>query len=172
MSSVSTVKYKVLINGRPKKMIAPTRGLSQSGPLSPYLFIMCAKGLNSMLNGAEQQGLIQGATVTKGGISVNHLLFADDCILYLKAFRFDWEKIQKILHIYEKGSSQTFNRQKSSILFSKTTTTSNKQQVIQVIGDFICGNNSNYLGLPTLVGHSKYNTFRGLKERVWQRIHN
>lgn len=29
-----------------------------------------------------------------------------------------------------------------------------------------------YLGLPTLVGRSKYNTFRGIKERVWMKLNN
>lgn len=158
----TTVKYKVLVNGRPKKMIALTKGLRQGDPLSPYLFIMCAEGLSSMLNGAEQQRLIQGATITKGGTNINHLLFADDYILYSKATRSDWEKIQEILYTYEKRSGQTLNLQKSSILFSKATTESDKQQVIQATGSFIYGNYSNYLGLPALVGRSKYNTCMGI----------
>lgn len=171
VSCVSTVKYIVLVNGRPKKMIAPTRGLHQGDPLLPYLFIMCVEGLSSMLNGAKQQRLIKGETITKGGANINHLLFVDDYILYSKAIRSDWEKIQEILYTYEKGLGQTLNHQNSSILFSKATTESDKQQVIQAIGNFICGNYNNYLGLPTLVGRSKYNTFRDLKERVWQSIH-
>lgn len=34
----------------------------------------------------------------------------------------------------------------------------------------LCGNYSKYLGLPIVVERSKYNTFRCLKEKVWQRI--
>lgn len=34
------------------------------------------------------------------------------------------------------------------------------------------GDLEKYLGLPTMVGRSKYNSFRGVKERIWSRIQN
>ncbi|KAF5463140.1 hypothetical protein F2P56_019079 [Juglans regia] len=34
----------------------------------------------------------------------------------------------------------------------------------------VCGSYERYLGLPALVGRSKYNSFKVLKDRVWQRI--
>lgn len=58
-----------------------------------------------MLNRTEQEGSIQGATIMRGGTSINHFLFTDDCILCSRATKDDWEKIQAILTLYKKGLS-------------------------------------------------------------------
>ena len=49
MKCITTGSYSILVNGEPKGMIKPSRGLRQRDPLSPYLFLFCAKGLNALL---------------------------------------------------------------------------------------------------------------------------
>lgn len=46
MLCVIVVHYKILVNGDLTDVFLPTRGLRQSDNLSPYLFIVCAKGLS------------------------------------------------------------------------------------------------------------------------------
>ncbi|XP_035547318.1 secreted RxLR effector protein 78-like [Juglans regia] len=82
MKCVSVVSYVALINGKPGSKIQPSRGLRQGDPLSPYLFILCAEGLSSLLNQSDIKGITKGITVSRVRIRVNHLLFADDCILF------------------------------------------------------------------------------------------
>ena len=46
---VSTIPYSILLNGRPGEFFKPHRGLRQGDPLLPYLVVICAEGLSSLL---------------------------------------------------------------------------------------------------------------------------
>ena len=49
MSCLQPVSYFVLLNGQPVGNIKPSRGLCQGDPLSPYLFLLGAMGLQSLI---------------------------------------------------------------------------------------------------------------------------
>lgn len=40
------------------------------------------------------------------------------------------------------------------------------------MGARVSGDLEKYLGLPTILGRSKYASFKCIKERVWTKIHN
>ena len=71
-----------IVNGKEVRPIIPSRGLRQCDPLSPYLFILCAKGLSSLIRKHEKAGLIHGVKVAGGAPMVSHLFFADDSFLF------------------------------------------------------------------------------------------
>ena len=85
MLCVSTVRYNVIRNGKEVGPIIPSRGLRQGDPLSPYLFILCAEGLSSLIRRQENVGLIHGVKVARGAPMVSHLFFADDAFLFFRA---------------------------------------------------------------------------------------
>lgn len=64
------------------------------------------------------------------------------------------------------------NEQKTVVFFSSNTTVSVKTSMLEVTGGRIYDNKDHYLGLPVLVGRSKYNSLRWIKEKVWQHITN
>ncbi|KAF5481359.1 hypothetical protein F2P56_002016 [Juglans regia] len=172
MKCVTTVSYSVLINGSPGSRFLPLRGLRQGDPLSPYLFILCAEGLSALLNHSDSRGHTRGVTVARGGTRINHLLFADDCILFGRAVAGEWIKIQELLLKYEKASGQFLNKEKTAIFFSSNSRNEEKRKILEQGGSVMKGSYEKYLGLPPVVGKSKYNTFRGIKERVWKKISN
>lgn len=59
MNCVTSVTYKIKVNGEYTQQILPQRGLRQGDPLSPYLFILCAEGLSAMLQKAEKRGRLK-----------------------------------------------------------------------------------------------------------------
>ena len=74
MECISSVQYRVLLNGQPKGHIIPQRGLRQGDPLSPYLFIMCTEALIVNIKKAEREKLLTGNTA-RACPPISHLLF-------------------------------------------------------------------------------------------------
>ncbi|XP_042980139.1 uncharacterized protein LOC122310310 [Carya illinoinensis] len=172
MQCVSSVTYSVMVNEQSGRVIKPTRGIRQGDPISPYLFILCAEGLSNLINKAETRCEIQGVAIAKGGTRVSHLLFADDCVIFGRAKRDEWYKIHGLLDTYGKASGQQLNLQKTTIFFSSNTAESMRQDVQRAARVPVCGSYEKYLDLPAMVGRSKYNSFRIIKERVWAKLHN
>ena len=70
---VSSVQYRVLLNGQPRGLIIPQRGLRQGDPLSPYLFIMCTEALISNIKKVEQMKQLTGMKVARACPTISHL---------------------------------------------------------------------------------------------------
>ena len=84
---ISTVRMKVLVNGTPTEFFSTFRGLRQGDPLSPYLFVLMMEAFSNLISRVEEKGFIRGFKVMgrRGeGVSVSHLLFADDTFLFLR----------------------------------------------------------------------------------------
>lgn len=58
MPCLKSMSYSILLNGQPYGYIKPSKGLHQGDLLSPYLFLLCAMGLQSLLHKAEVEGSI------------------------------------------------------------------------------------------------------------------
>ena len=121
MECVTTVSYSIMVNGEPKGLIKPSRGLRQGDPLSPYLFLFCAEGLNALLRQAAATGDIHGFSLCRNGPKLTHLFFADDCLIFCRSTLEECAKIQELLAGYEAASGQMINREKTTLFFSKNT---------------------------------------------------
>ena len=124
MMCITTVSYSLLINGEPFGKITPSRGIRQGDPISPYLFLLCSEGLHALIENAAQAGLIRGISICRNGPRLTHLFFADDSLIFCRASIQECIHIQSILSEYEAASGQKLNREKTTLFFSKATSTS------------------------------------------------
>ncbi|XP_062162097.1 uncharacterized protein LOC133869155 [Alnus glutinosa] len=172
MACVRSVHYSVLVNGNLVGDIRPSRGIRQGDPISPYLFLICAEVLSSLLTQAEQKGIITGVPTSPKGPKISHLFFADDSILFCKSNYVEWRRLLKILGIYEAGSGQKLNLEKTTIFFSRNTSLSRRAEILNLSGLTEARRFDTYLGLPALIGRSKNQAFQSIKERVGQKLTN
>lgn len=87
ISSISTVTYLLLINGKPGISFHPSSGLRQRDLLSSYIFLMCAEWQSCLINNEKQKWEIQGLVVAKRGASISHILFVNSIIMFYKAIQ-------------------------------------------------------------------------------------
>ena len=152
MSCIRSVSYSVLFNGAPVGNIKLSRGLRYGDPLSLYLFLLCAIGLQGLLHTVESEGLIRGVSICCNGPRVSHLFFADDSVLFCRAKEFECQVILDILATYEKGFGQKINKDKTNLFFSSNTDPGLQIHIQQLLGVPSIKNYEKYLGLPALVG--------------------
>lgn len=82
---------------------------------------------------------------------ISHLLFADDCIVFLEASQRGAVRLQQILHIYSQGSGQLVNKEKFAIFFSQNCDDNMKKEVLETLDIPNEALAEKYLGLPTTV---------------------
>ncbi|CAN1745807.1 LINE-1 retrotransposable element ORF2 protein [Linum perenne] len=170
MLCVRSVKYSVLINTHKTESFVPERGLRQGCPLSPFLFIICAEGLSSMIRRESDLGHIHGVRVCRGAPLVSHLLFADDSFFFFRAEFEEARRMRLLFDKYANASGQLINFDKSAIFFSKSTHVMLQDGISHVLGVHVPFDRGKYLGMPSVVGRNKRVAFQYVKDRVWERI--
>jgi len=162
----------MLVNGNVTSQIIPGRGLRQGDPLSPYLFIICAEGLSTLIRKDEAMGEINGVKICNNAPIISHLLFADDCFLFFRANVDQTSKMRAILSTYERASGQVVNLQKSEIFCSRNVLTTDHNNIASILGVQVVLGTGKYLGLPYMIGRSKKSTFSFIKDRIWKKINS
>ena len=104
------------------------------------------------------------------GPRISHLFFADDSLIFGRATESEAMEIQRILKVYETSFGQQLNCHKTSLYFNPNTNDGIKEKVKTMFGAQVIKPHEAYLGLPSLVGRSKNNTFAQLKQRVANKV--
>jgi hypothetical protein len=156
MACVLSVKYKIRFNNQETESFTPSRGLRQGDPLSPYLFLVCAEGLSSLLAHREEVRGIEGVRVCRNAPSVSHLLFADDSLIFMKADMINATSLRHVLDQYYASSGQMVSQAKCSIFFSPNMDPNIRAGVCTKLNIMTEAIYDKYLGFPALVGIDKY----------------
>lgn len=63
LSLISTTLFSILINGIPSQPFSPSRGIRKGDPLSPFLFVLMAKGLGRHIKHALLSQHLKGLSI-------------------------------------------------------------------------------------------------------------
>ncbi|XP_071712395.1 uncharacterized protein [Rutidosis leptorrhynchoides] len=147
LACLKSTSISILVNGSPTKEFNISWGVRQGDPLSPFLFILAAEGLNILAKAATEKGLFKGVEIGVDKIIVSHLQYAYDTI-----FIGDWNRdnvysIHNLLKCFELASGLKVDFHKSS-LFGIGASLEEVGHVATILGCQIGKLPFVYLGLP------------------------
>jgi len=105
----------VLVNGSPTKQFKPKRGLRQGDPLAPFLFLIVAEGLASLVRATVSKGHYEGVKVGLNSVGINLLQFMDDTLFFCQPTYKCIMVVKTILQCFELVSGLKVNFHKSSV---------------------------------------------------------
>ncbi|CAM8886477.1 unnamed protein product [Rhodiola kirilowii] len=146
MACVSSIKYSVLVNGSLEGYFGSRRGLRQGDPISPYLFSLVMEVLSRLLDNLKRSGNFSFHPKC-GRTQLNHLMFADDVIIFSKASPSSLVKIKEALSTFKEWSGLIISEEKSAIYFGGCS--ENEESLLASLTNFSKGQLPiNYLGVP------------------------
>ena len=163
MTCVTSVRYSVRFNGTLLDSFAPSCGLRQGDPLSPFLFLFVTDGLSAILRQCVEVGLITPIKVCRRAPGISHLLFADDTLLFFEASRAQAEQVKSCLDLYASATGQLLNYNKCSIMFGEACPMNAQEYVRDVLTFTSIEFEEKYLGLPTPNGRMSKGIFQNLQ---------
>ncbi|KAL8480022.1 hypothetical protein ACS0TY_026816 [Phlomoides rotata] len=157
MECVKTASTNVLINGSPCGEFKMKRGLRQGDPISHFLYLIIAEGLNLLIRKATEEGLLKVTEIGTQGIHISHLQYADDTIFLCDGGIENLVIIKRILQLFELASDLKVNFGKSKI-YGMNSLEPEMAEAAKVLGCDVGRGQMVYLGMQVGVdNHRKDN---------------
>jgi hypothetical protein len=170
MNCVSTVSFSILINGNPSPSFRPHRGIRQGDPLCPYLFILCADVLSSLISQLQADHKIKGIAIATNAPQITHLFFADDSILFCRAKTTEANYLMGALNDYQRVSGQQINLDKSEMTFSPHLQLQIQQDFHSIMPFQVTNSIDKYLGMPTSMRRARSQNFNFIMDKIWGKL--
>jgi hypothetical protein len=81
---------------------------------------------------ATRDGILMREPTSRRGLTISHLFFTDDSLLFCRATISQWDILTSILQLYEKASGKKMNHNKTEIFFNKNTPSGDKDQILRL----------------------------------------
>ncbi|KAJ0467685.1 putative RNA-directed DNA polymerase [Helianthus annuus] len=112
---LKSARSSVLVNGAPTFEFQCGKGLRQSDPISPFLFIIVMEALSTTVDKASEVGIIHGIRTPNNGPVLTHLLYADDAIMLGEWSKDNIMKMVRILRVFHICFRLNINIAKSNL---------------------------------------------------------
>lgn len=161
---ISSVQYSVLINGKPRGRIKPSKGIRQGDPLSPFIFVLAMDYLSHLITDLKGKGKIGGVNF---GLKLNltHILFADDILIFVEDNEEYISNLKMVLLLFEFASRLNINMNKSTIF--PINVPANRANIIAeswgLRKDLLP---TNYLGMPLGGNPSSINFWDNVLQKI------
>ncbi|KAL9682438.1 hypothetical protein QQ045_014236 [Rhodiola kirilowii] len=168
--NISNRHYSVLWDGSSFGHFKSNQGVRQGDPLSPSLFIICMEVFSHMLQQGCRHGRIDPYFVKAGVLQVNHLLYADDMLIFSNGLKPSIERLLSLINHFCTNSGQQLNPSKSIIFFDENIPEDRRLTILQAT-NFTPGIfPTTYLGAPLFPGRVKIAYFQNVEDKIRARI--
>jgi len=116
MGCITTTSFAILVNGLGSKFFKSSFGRNQGCPLSPYLFLLVAEGLDRAILEERRHNKYWGLRIGRTQ-QLTHLLFVDGVILFCFFSDYECEQYKEVLALFCFETRIEVNINKSAIYF-------------------------------------------------------
>ena len=164
---LETCSLSILVNNQPGQEFNPSCGIRQGDPIAPFIFIIAMEFLTRKLTSISQQPSKNiGIQLTKNGMTIPMLSFADDTIIFAKAKTENALFIKNLLQEFGQVSGLQINYNKSSLQVSSNVPATVINQLTQILGVKSTTCLEKYLGIPLVKGRIRREVFNDLLNSI------
>ncbi|XP_026458780.1 uncharacterized protein LOC113359344 [Papaver somniferum] len=136
-----------------------------------FLLIFSSLQWNGSLDlEAHNSKEIIGISIARGAPPLNHLLFADDCLIFTQENLTSVNNLLQVLKDFSSQSSQVINFDKSSVLYSTNMNLSVCNTLSNILGVQCMEENEKYLGSTLIIDRSKVKAFKDIQLAFERRL--
>ncbi|XP_021767727.1 uncharacterized protein LOC110732117 [Chenopodium quinoa] len=169
MQCVTTPTFSLLLNGGSYGLFKGKKGIRQGDPKSPLLFVIVMEYLSRLLKNVGKKRRFKYHQRCKE-LALNHLIFADDLMLFSYGTNDSVKLLIKALKTFEARSSLQANLEKTAIYFGNVQQPA--QDSILCESGFVKGNMPfRYLGIPLNAKYLKMVDYDSLIDKMLVRLH-
>ncbi|KAL4362103.1 hypothetical protein GQ457_04G027190 [Hibiscus cannabinus] len=124
-----SVSTQISWNGELSDSFRPSHGIRQGDPLSPYLIVICMDHLSQAIESSVIIGRWRSIQLMCRGLSLSHLFFVDNMVLFAEATMEQVGVIQDIVSKVCKVSGHKVSISKTQMCFSRNCALSTKNLI-------------------------------------------
>ncbi|GLT49358.1 hypothetical protein SLA2020_229210 [Shorea laevis] len=166
MFSVTSLQLSIIWNGEELPYFQPQRGLRQGDPLSPYLFIMVMEKFSHMIMSRLHENQWAPFKLSRGGLALSHLFFADDLMLFGTASTTQIDTIMACLDEFAERLGLEINLKKSKLFVSPNIQGQLANSFSSACGIPLTNDLGIYLGVPIIHGRFKASSYKYILEKM------
>ena len=170
LECVSSASMSVLLNGSPLRPFKMEKGLRQGDQISPYLFILVSEALVYFMSKAHDMNMIEAVSIGKAKVSLKHLQFADDMLIFAPKNPICITNYFRILDIFALMLGLTINYNKSAFIPWRLDDQSWVNDLASSVGCTYARTPFTYLGVPLGVHYNKCSAWKPVFRNIENKL--